>query len=318
MSAGLLAAAPAAPILPAISTLGAVLAFALAFALSVMWFQILRGPLVRLAKLSILHVHPFGWLNAVVTNVDHWLNAAVEGTERAVTWSLHALMLCIGTGAKLTEDAARATWQALEWERKHTTRHVSAPVPQSISPRLKTLEKEYRGIDARLDQIEHREQAQKAVGAAAGTIDHAQLQRGIDKLAKQVGHLAHEVDALGHADTHAGAKAKPGEQAIPRTKPRAVPRTRAPSRHWTDVITKAAGAALVAFSLARLGLGWLRCGGVKKVGKRLCGMNPDLLDALLIGTTLMVGTISLREFAKELEAVTEEAAGLVRGFIRET
>jgi hypothetical protein len=65
------------------------------------------------------------------------------------------------------------------------------------------------------------------------------------------------------------------------------------------VLTKAAGAALVAFSLARLGLGWLRCGNVKKVGKRLCGMNPDLLDALLIGTTLIVGTISLREFAKE-------------------
>jgi hypothetical protein len=57
---------------------------------------------------------------------------------------------------------------------------------------------------------------------------------------------------------------------------------------------------------------------MKKAGKRVCGLDAGLLDALLLGSTLIVGTISLRDFAREMEAVTEEAAGLVRGFIRET
>jgi hypothetical protein len=78
-----------------------------------------------------------------------------------------------------------------------------------------------------------------------------------------------------------------------------------------------ASAALVLTALKRMGLGWLRCSNVTKTGKRLCGLDSGLLDALLIGTTLFVGGISLREFAKELEAVTEEAAGLIHGFIRD-
>jgi hypothetical protein len=269
---GMLAAAGAAPLLPAISTLGAVLAFALAFALSVMWFQILRGPLVRLAKVGILHVHPFGWLNAVVSNVDHWINATVAGTERAVTWSLHALMLCIATGAKLTEDAARATWQGQDWLRRHTARHAGAQTGQSIDPRLKKLEQEFRGIEAQLAQLEKAAHAQGAVGAAAPTINLAHLQHGIDRLAKQVGQLAHEVDAVEHAQAHAGAKAKPGTQAIPRTKPRAVPRTKPATRHWSDILTKLGATALVVAALGRMGLGWLRCPSLLRMGKRIgCG-----------------------------------------------
>jgi hypothetical protein len=309
------------PLVPAagavIGYLGSLLLFCLAIALTVLWVQILRSPLVRLAGVSVLHVHPFGWLSTVVNNVDRWLKAAEEGGERGMTWSLHTLMWSLSTGAKLTRDLAEASWHLRNRVVHGETHHVGAKTGQSIDPRIKKLEQEFRGIDARLDELSKREKVQRGAGAAAGTADHAQLQRGIDRLNKRVGHLAHELDAIEHAQAHAGAKARPGEVAVPRTAPRVVPRARPAARHWTDVLTKAAGAALVAFSLARLGLGWLRCSNVAKAGKRLCGMNPGLLDALLAGSTLLVGTISLREFAKEVQAVTEEASGLIHGFIRD-
>jgi hypothetical protein len=224
--------------------------------------------LIRLAAVHILHYHPFHWLAEVVTNVDKWLKSAEEGGERGMTWSLHTLMWSLSTSAKLTRDLAHATWSGLEWERRHTTRHVSAPVPQSIDPRIKTLEREYKGIEAELKQLERREQAQKAVGATAGTIDHAHLQRGIDRLAKRTGTLEHEVAGLEHAQAHAGAKARPGAVPVPRVVPRSKPAT----RHWSDILTKLGAVGLVGYALARMGLSWLRCPSLLRMGKRIgCG-----------------------------------------------
>jgi hypothetical protein len=67
--------------------------------------------------------------------------------------------------------------------------------------------------------------------------------------------------------------------------------------------------------LAKLGLGWTRCSNVGKVGKTLCGLDRGLLDALLLGTTLIVSTISLVEWAElMLEVEDELVAGITGGF----
>lgn len=300
-----------------IGYLGSLLLFCLAVALTVLWVQILRGPLIRLATVSVLRVHPFGWLNTVVNNVDRWLKAAEEGGERGMTWSLHSLMWTFSTTAKLLADLAEASYHLRNRVVHNETHHVGANTGQSISPRLKTLEREYRGIDARLDDVEKRERVQRGVGAAAGTADHAQLQRGIDRLNKRVGHLAHELDAVEHAQAHAGAKAKPGTQAIPRTVPRVVPRARPATRHWTDVLTKLGAAALVGYALARMGLSWLRCGNVRRAGKTLCGLNPDLLEALLGSALLLTSAISLRDLAREMEEPTKLVRDSLHKLIRE-
>jgi len=76
--------------------------------------------------------------------------------------------------------------------------------------------------------------------------------------------------------------------------------------------TIAAGA--VAAALAGLGLTWTRCSRAKKWGKATCGMNDDLLDSLIADTLLIVGTISLVEFAEGLQAGMGEFAPQVRHF----
>jgi hypothetical protein len=80
---------------------------------------------------------------------------------------------------------------------------------------------------------------------------------------------------------------------------------------------KTLGVAAVAIALGRLGLGSLRCNNVGKVSKRLCGMDAGLLDALLAGSTLVLGSISIVELAKACQEITPTIEDGARFFIRE-
>lgn len=82
------------------------------------------------------------------------------------------------------------------------------------------------------------------------------------------------------------------------------------------LLTGAGVVGLVLAALARLGLGWTRCSNVSKTGKQICGMNPSLLESLLADTLLIVGTVSLVEFAEGMQDVTAEVAPLIRDFWR--
>jgi hypothetical protein len=71
-----------------------------------------------------------------------------------------------------------------------------------------------------------------------------------------------------------------------------------------------------AYALGKLGLTSSRCSNVQKYNKRLCGMEQGLLDSLLADTTLILGTVSLVEFARGMQGVTAEAVPLIRRFWR--
>ncbi len=306
---------------PAIPAVGAIagyltslLVFCLAVALTIIWVNILRGPLVKLAGIGFLGVHPFRWLGTVVNNVDHWLKAAEQGGERGMTWSLQTLMWSFSTTAKLTADLAQATLQFRDRVMHLTSTHVGANTGQSISPRIKTLEREYKGIDHRVDELEKREHAKRAAGAAAGAQDTSKLWHGIDDLGHRIKVVERELHGIEQGQTHTGAKAKPGEVAVPRTAPRVVPKTRAPAHHWTDILTKTAAATLVGAALTRLGLKWVRCPNVGKFGKWLCGSPGSLMDALLAGLTLVIATEGLVPFARQVEGIFGSATGFVRSF----
>jgi hypothetical protein len=76
------------------------------------------------------------------------------------------------------------------------------------------------------------------------------------------------------------------------------------------------GLGVVAASvLGRLGLGWARCSNVTKVGRAICGLDRGLLDALLLGTTAIVSTVSLVQWAELMLDVEDElVAGITSGF----
>ena len=75
--------------------------------------------------------------------------------------------------------------------------------------------------------------------------------------------------------------------------------------------------AAVAAVLAKLGVSWVRCNNVGKVGRTVCGMNPDLLESLLADTLAIVGTVSLIEFIRDAQAIEHVALDALGGFIRE-
>jgi hypothetical protein len=77
------------------------------------------------------------------------------------------------------------------------------------------------------------------------------------------------------------------------------------TKHRTSLLTGVFTGA-VAWALARVGGGWIRCSNWQKVGRAVCGMNRSRLDALLgllAGVFLLANIRTIAEFA---EAVTEE------------
>ena len=74
---------------------------------------------------------------------------------------------------------------------------------------------------------------------------------------------------------------------------------------------------VVATALARLGLGWIRCNRVRKVGKAVCGIDDSLIDGLLLDTLAIFGAVSVVEFAKGLRTIEGEAVGILHHLIRE-
>jgi len=139
---------------------------------------------------------------------------------------------------------------------------------------------------------------------------------GVGRLEKVTHVVEHKTIVVEHAI------AQPDIGAIPR----ALPKVGQLEREIADALARgrellkrfgpAALVGTVAFALSRLGITWARCSNVNKVGKRACGMNPDLLESLLADTLLIAGTLSLVEFAREMIPVTDESVSLIRRFWR--
>jgi hypothetical protein len=93
-------------------------------------------------------------------------------------------------------------------------------------------------------------------------------------------------------------------------------RTGARLRNLERSIAGVSALALVGTALARLGLNWLRCRRVGRVGKAVCGMDSQLLGSLLADATLIIGTISIVELTRGTQrlmpAITDATGYLVR------
>jgi hypothetical protein len=93
-------------------------------------------------------------------------------------------------------------------------------------------------------------------------------------------------------------------------------RTGARLRTLERGIAGVSAVALVGTALARLGLNWIRCRRVGRVGKAVCGMDSNMLGALLADATLIIGTISIVELTRGTQrlmpAITDATGYLVR------
>lgn len=87
-------------------------------------------------------------------------------------------------------------------------------------------------------------------------------------------------------------------------------------RRIARTLTPAGIAGLLIAAIGSMGLGWIRCSKVGKFGKSICGMNEQALESLLADTLLIVGTVSLVEFAQGMQSVIGDIEAPVRRFWR--
>jgi hypothetical protein len=299
------AVAPAAPAVPALAYLVvgllALLAWAITRGLLAVWVHTFGALLLGLANhlrydRGIIHFDFGGPIRTLEVTVRNALVTSAQKLEHAAGYFFHGCAQIARWMARETEQLAADTLAWATWfQNAHLPKWVKALVYAAFPPAL----------------------ILRLVTAAIHT-NFPHLGRTI---IQKVGDTV-TINVKKVTKAAAGAVALPGWAiALPGRVGR-LDDDLAALRKRVKGLEKAAGIAVTAGLalrlLRKLKLGCLAGRNGKKVAQRLCGIDTGLIDALLVGTTLIVGTISLRDFAREMEAVTEEAAGLVRGFIRET
>jgi hypothetical protein len=77
------------------------------------------------------------------------------------------------------------------------------------------------------------------------------------------------------------------------------------------------GIAAVIAAIGRLGIGWIRCNKVRRLGRAVCGMDDRLLENFLLDATAIFSVLSVVEFANEMRTIEDEAVSIMGRLVRE-
>lgn len=294
-------AAPAAGEVPAVAALLVSMAAAIAWLAATGVLELWRRSLGKLlvwmadtldrASVSIIgkSVHIFGPLSKMLRSlehtVDHYLGeAAIWSGKAASTFFGFFLSINLWIATEIA-DLAGDVWHALATTSttivnrtsKVVNQTVVKPITKTVTVVTKTSAAGLRALQRRMTLAERRI-VRLAVAIPAAIATPWPRLRGLERRAE---NQAKRLTRLEKAT--AGALA----------------------------------AGVVWAALTRLGLGWLRCSNTVKSGRRLCGMDPDLLDTLLAGSLILAGSISLVELARELREPTELVHTGLHALVRE-
>lgn len=204
-----------------------------------------------------------------------------EDTARAFDWVKRSALPVAINAALLGPRAAISLLQSQVGQLLLHPVHAVRTTVRVIAPGLQALEGKVSALEARV----------AAIGAAApAAIPQILPPISVPKPAAIPGEISSGLDSLWK-------------------RVRGFGRTLTPA----GIVGLVAGA-----TLAQLGLSWLKCGNVGKVGKRVCGLNAGVLDSLLAGLVVVFGTIGLVKFAEDVQGVTEAFSGDVAEFWRAT
>lgn len=261
------------------------------------WFlaQTIHGPF----GLSI----GLGFIGRAIQGLDNhirdWLDTAIRETEYAFHKMFHWTAYLVQEATGAVANLAEATEQRLYQLEQHTLGAAITTATAGTRRAVAALEAKVAGI--------------------TGTIEH-----DLSAVEQDAQHAARTAEAAAAGAVHTA------EVAVPRAARAAIattlPRIRGLEHDATELfdrvkrigrtLTPAGILGLAAAAIARYGLGWAKCSNVDRAAKQLCGMDHDLLDSLLADATLILGTVSLVEFAKGMQDVTGDFAGAVRFFWR--
>lgn len=256
-------------------------------------------------SISIPHVTSigFGFVADAAESLDgtirHYLAAAIHGTEyawhRFVHWNAYAWQELSGSIADLAEGVEQSIAHLVERKIPALVRTVVAPLERQIRALEGQVATLLGRVDPRIAEALHAaERALSSAETAAATIEH-EVAVGVP----------HAVEAA-IAGTLPRIRGLERDAEALRDRVGKIART----------LTPAGIVALVSSALLSLRLGWLKCAHVERTAKHLCSMDAQLLDSLLADTTLILGTISLVEFAKGMQGAVDEIVPPVRKFWR--
>jgi hypothetical protein len=258
------------------------------------------------------HVPPWNALANGITQLDNYVLEAIGVGIQETEKGLHAL---VGAMTWLLQETADQVAGLAEDTYRGFNNVKRYLIPSLLGAALSPIVKEIAHLGART----------KTIILHPTTIVHktvAVIQPGLKALEGKVSALEAKVAAVGAAAPTiihevAPPVALPKPAAIPGDIYRGLDSLWKESKRVAKVLTPAGIVGLVAGSvLARMGLSWLKCGNVGKVGKRVCGLNTQILDSLLAGLIAVFGTIGIVVFAEDIQKVMGTFADDVARFWR--
>lgn len=231
-------------------------------------------------------------IHSIQKKVSSYLGGLESHIDASMGGYLHALADGIGRLASGEAEAGWAAWAIAKSLRALRYTVHALPSPGKVVTITKTVYVQTKAATA------------KAAKATAVAVRAAPAS------------LVRKVEAV------AGAIEGVIEWDLPRLRERTRAAEQEIGRLWRYVRKRAvpigigAGVGAIAFALGRLGLGWLRCSRVGKAGRSICGMDQGLLESLLADSLLIVGSLSLVEFAREMVDVTDAAVRPIQSFWR--
>lgn len=279
-----------------------------------MTFHLVFANLARLFDVEILYTHPLRPVANALRGVDNFvfrsIGDGIAGTEHAwhkmLLWQAYVLTK---TGDEIAKLSIDVLYGLHILHRKVTPFAISAAALPAI--------RRYFGTLPVLHTIT-RPATRKAIAESPA------LTARVAKLEKELAAVRQHAIAIPAPviRPRTGAVAQPGHGTIVLPKPNtgeidaALKWARGKIGQLSKLGTIAGIVGLTLATLGRVGLGWTRCSNVNKVGKTACGMNPGLLESLLADTLLVVGTVSLVEFAQGMQGIMGEVVPPVRSFWR--
>jgi hypothetical protein len=230
-------------------------------------------------------------VNSVAHWIDHEFGQAEAFLDATFAWWLHSL-------------GELVAWLGREIREQANLLYLIAAT--MVGPAA------MRAIDSALDFVRHRALwAEHVIGHELERLHRLEVQTR-HAIAGYIGAavatalrpLEHELDWL---ERWVGGRGRALEHGVEVAIPRELGALRSWTRELEDeyaalfhrvarlerTLTGQALTGAVAIALAELGAGWIRCRGVGRVGRRLCGLPSGVLDGLLAGAVdvLLVGEL---------------------------
>lgn len=248
-------------------------------------------------------IHPLKWIADGITELDNLILAALGAGIKGTEWAYHKM---VHYQAYALQEIGHAIGDLAEGTYKALVHALTVNVPRQIAAAIAAAQLGATHALGHLRRDLAAAEHEIATDVAAIRRDLAAAERATGKAAR------HAEQTAAGAATAAIAATLPRIKGVEHDFEQAAARLRSLGR----VLTPAGIIGLVAAAIGRMGLGWVRCGNVKDVGKAVCGMDRGLLDAILADATLILGTVSLVEFAEGMQEVMGAVTPEVRRFWR--